>query len=203
MPLHPLSRALYRNILEIGAMHPSMSLGEVREIARVEFYRRGQSSEPEHLKRAIAYGRKQLRHMKNAVMAYNVSTGGALDGDWKRLNDQSARASMLDPSGLTKYVPRRNLMPSFRQSIPASSRQPRPLLPERESLGMVNRPPSLRSLAETSFAGALRNTAAAPRPETTRDVTSRDDWTIDRTLKREAPESARSREGTDYTDYNP
>eukprot|EP00754_Rhynchopus_humris_P046139 Rhum_TRINITY_DN5639_c0_g1::Rhum_TRINITY_DN5639_c0_g1_i1::g.17934::m.17934 len=154
--LHPHARLLYRRIIDVGREHPTMTLDEVRAYARVEFYRRGTSTNPEMIARALAYGRKQLRHMKNAVNTYNVSVGGALDADWTRLNKEAAARALTSPDGRVRYIPRRNVVTNYRETVPAFARTPRQTSIDNEKRGLLA--PSAR---EEEFRRMLAATTAA------------------------------------------
>eukprot|EP01060_Flectonema_neradi_P007552 TRINITY_DN15291_c0_g1_i1.p1 TRINITY_DN15291_c0_g1~~TRINITY_DN15291_c0_g1_i1.p1 ORF type:complete len:146 (+),score=14.50 TRINITY_DN15291_c0_g1_i1:97-534(+) len=123
MGLHPLSRLLYRRLLQVAATHPTVGIDEVREIAKVEFARRGSTNDKELLQRAIAYGRTQLRHLRNGAAAFEVSQGGAEKVDWHTRNNQ-----LLDDINKGKapptqrYISLKNTHPHFRGTIPANSR---------------------------------------------------------------------------------
>eukprot|EP01064_Diplonema_japonicum_P023869 TRINITY_DN34303_c0_g1_i1.p1 TRINITY_DN34303_c0_g1~~TRINITY_DN34303_c0_g1_i1.p1 ORF type:complete len:193 (+),score=23.89 TRINITY_DN34303_c0_g1_i1:38-580(+) len=146
MPLHPYVRSLYRGFLEVGKYHPTMNYAEVKEVAKVEFKRRGGDSDPDMMKKALAYGRKQLRHLKNGMLTYNVSKGGALAMDWKAENDRRAADALLSEDGRVRYMPKRVVFDGFRGSLPASTRSPRLSIPERERLGLINTPQATQSL---------------------------------------------------------
>eukprot|EP01063_Lacrimia_lanifica_P033883 TRINITY_DN6154_c0_g1_i2.p1 TRINITY_DN6154_c0_g1~~TRINITY_DN6154_c0_g1_i2.p1 ORF type:complete len:226 (+),score=70.15 TRINITY_DN6154_c0_g1_i2:75-752(+) len=142
MPLHPVARQLYRQLLEVGMYHPTVDIATVREAARVEFYRRGQSHDPDMIKRAVAFGRKQLRHLKNGMVTYNMSRGGALEEDWKLANDRRAREALHSADGRVKYTPLRNVPRGFRGVIAADLRSAPLSVPERERRGLIGTPPT-------------------------------------------------------------
>ena len=169
--LHPHARLLYRRIMDVGKEHPTMTLDEVRAYARVEFFRRGTSTNPEMIARALAYGRKQLRHMKNAVNTYNVSVGGALDADWTRLNKEAAARSLTSPDGRVRYIPRRNVVTNYRETVPAFARTPRQTSIDNEKRGLLG--PSAR---EEEFRRMLAVTTATKQltpPAASEDETPR------------------------------
>ena len=123
MTLHPLSRQLYKNLLLVGAKHPTVGIDEIREIAKVEFTRRGSTTDNELLRRAIAYGRTQLRHLKMGATAFEVSQGGAFDSDWQTRNNkllEGINSGKLPPT--QRYIARKNTHSHFRGTIPANSR---------------------------------------------------------------------------------
>eukprot|EP01061_Rhynchopus_euleeides_P039933 TRINITY_DN68549_c0_g1_i1.p1 TRINITY_DN68549_c0_g1~~TRINITY_DN68549_c0_g1_i1.p1 ORF type:complete len:222 (+),score=64.79 TRINITY_DN68549_c0_g1_i1:183-848(+) len=154
--LHPYSRVLYRDFMELGRQHPTMSLDEIRHIVKLEFYRRGGSRDKEHIQRALAYGRKQLRHLRNGIAAYNSSRGGALPDQWKLLNDGLAHHAQVSFDAKVRYVPRRSLINNFRESIPAPVRHARLTPLQREQMGLISAPPTSLPLIEAPTAENTR-----------------------------------------------
>ena len=155
MPLHPFARMLYRDFIQIGASHPTMSLDEIRNAVRIEFYRRGGSNDPELIARGLAYGRKHLRHLKNAVSTYNSSRGGAQVAEWKALNDESARLALTSFDDKVRYTPRRSLITNYRESLPPQLRTARLTAYDNEKLNLIGE--ATPTLPAPSFSSTTLN----------------------------------------------